>query len=106
MRSVRTAVAGCDAEHAANDIAKCLVVVDALDAPRVLDTAPAHSPGPNPAGERFLEFERARDKRIVPGRRGRKQRESPYADAPGGEVSRGREAHLHIEVAGDVGEGL
>src|SRR5438309_5066990 len=105
MRSLRSAVAGCDAKHAANDMAERLVEVDALDAPRVLDAAPAHSPGPDPAGERFLEFERARDKRIVRGRLRWEQRELSHTDAPGGEVGVGRKAHLHTEVVGYVGEG-
>ena len=53
-----------------------------------------------------MELERARDKRLVHRRRRWRRRELPQADAPGGEVGLGREAHLHIEVAGDIGEGL
>src|SRR5215467_3480575 len=56
LRSLRGAVAGCDAEHAADDIAKRLVVIDALDAPRVIDAAPTQSPGADPAGNRSLEI--------------------------------------------------
>src|SRR5215471_9176324 len=103
--SLRSAVAGCNAEHAANDIAKRLVVVDTLDAPRVIDVAPAPSPRSDPAGRRFLEFEGARHERLVRGRRRWKRGELPYPDAPGGEVGLGWEAHLHIEIAGHVGEG-
>src|SRR5262249_1040828 len=103
--SLRSAVARRDAQHALNDISKPLVVVDVPDAPRVMEASPARSPGPDPAGERFLEFQRTCDKRIVRGCLRWNRRKSPQAEAPGAELGCAREAHLHMEVAGHVGEG-
>src|SRR6266446_4805735 len=64
-RSVRVAMPRCDPNDAANNAAKCRIVVHPANSPDVVDVVPAQSPRPDPARHGFLKFERAGDQRLV-----------------------------------------
>src|SRR5271166_6690698 len=93
-----------DQHDAADDVAKCRVVIDAADAPCVIGALPAHPPFPDPSRQCLAPVERTDDDGLAGARWWRIAREMTDDCTPGEKLHIARDAHLHAELPGGGGK--
>src|SRR5262249_44540700 len=102
--SIGTAASRGQQYDTADDVAKGGVVIDAADAPAVVDAAPAQPPTPDPAEHGLAPYQRAGDNRLfgrgAVRRRSIRERETPHCGAPAGKFRLARDAHIHAVFFG------